>query len=387
MSTQVIRSARAKTIGSNIPDALLAGIYEAVLIPGKWRDVITDIKTLMQAQAGCFMTPYDFSLHALWSTDDVTEAAVEPYVRHFHSVEVYRPAIESAGVPRVFLSDQHMADEDILESEYYRDFLRHLGIMRFASIACGQVDGRGGLPLFSLSLFRAPEQQPFGDDDERLLLQLHSHLERAARLSVQNFRARFVLENLERALTMNEMAVCLLNAEGKLQFMNAAAEAMFAARDGLQLAAGVIRCAQATQPQWVRALADARPDSGHPAIAAALRVRRPSGRGDYLLSLTPLPESLTGWHGMLLQIVDSSALPHREPAFWEAWFGLTAAEQRLCVALLTGDDLTTCADQLGIAAGTARTQLKSVMQKTGCRRQAQLMALLIRCTGAATGGR
>lgn len=378
MSTPFARRSHAR---QSIPDALVAAIYEAVLVPDTWRDVIAGIKNLMQAPAGCFMTPYDFSLLPLWSTDDISDAAVDSYTRYFHSVEIYRPAIVAAKFPRVFLSDRHMADQEILDSEYYRDFLRHFGIMRFASVICGERDAGNGLPLFSLSLYRAPEQTPFSSEEERLLQQLHGHIERAARLSVQNFRARLVLESLDGVLTMNDMAICLLNSDGRLQFMNHAADAVFAARDGLQLVAGQIRCPPATQSQWQRALAEARPAPGRAAVAAALRVRRPSGRADHLLSLTPLPEKMTGTCGLLLQIIDGSTTLQRESACWQAWFGLTVAEQRLCTALLTGEDVGTCAEHLGIARSTARTQLKSVMQKTGCRRQAQLMAVLMRSTG------
>lgn len=63
------------------------------------------------------------------------------------------------------------------------------------------------------------------------------------------------------------------------------------------------------------------------------------------------------------------ALPH-----------LTPAEQRLAQALLEGGSLVEIAARLGIAYGTARTQLKVVFAKTGTHNQRELISLLLRTT-------
>ncbi len=60
-------------------------------------------------------------------------------------------------------------------------------------------------------------------------------------------------------------------------------------------------------------------------------------------------------------------------------FGLTRAEARLAMALISGEDsLRATADVLGIAYPTARAQLATLFEKTGVRSQAQLIRLLTR---------
>src|SRR5262245_18902994 len=54
-------------------------------------------------------------------------------------------------------------------------------------------------------------------------------------------------------------------------------------------------------------------------------------------------------------------------------FGLNSAETRLVVLLFAGASLRSCAKALGIQYETARTYLKSVFQKTGTHRQAELV--------------
>lgn len=57
-------------------------------------------------------------------------------------------------------------------------------------------------------------------------------------------------------------------------------------------------------------------------------------------------------------------------------FKLTEAESRLVIELVTGASTNEASEALGISYQTARSQLKSVFQKTNCKRQAELM---IRC--------
>jgi DNA-binding CsgD family transcriptional regulator len=59
-------------------------------------------------------------------------------------------------------------------------------------------------------------------------------------------------------------------------------------------------------------------------------------------------------------------------------FGLTPAEIRFCRHLMLGASVADAAEHTGVTVETARTRLKSIFQKTGLSRQAQLMMLLSR---------
>jgi DNA-binding CsgD family transcriptional regulator len=59
-------------------------------------------------------------------------------------------------------------------------------------------------------------------------------------------------------------------------------------------------------------------------------------------------------------------------------FGLTPAEIRLVLRLASGLPLREAAKAIGVSYETARTKLKFVFQKTGVRRQAELILLLTR---------
>ena len=56
---------------------------------------------------------------------------------------------------------------------------------------------------------------------------------------------------------------------------------------------------------------------------------------------------------------------------------LTAAEARVCSALITGENVHMLSLRLGISPQTARTHLKRIYDKTGTTRQAELLRLLV----------
>ena len=57
--------------------------------------------------------------------------------------------------------------------------------------------------------------------------------------------------------------------------------------------------------------------------------------------------------------------------------GLTAAETALVAALANGATVTEFAAQRGVSIHTARNQLKAVFQKTGARRQTELLRFVL----------
>jgi len=58
-------------------------------------------------------------------------------------------------------------------------------------------------------------------------------------------------------------------------------------------------------------------------------------------------------------------------------FGLTPAEARLALRLVTGETLRSAAAKLSITYENARTQLKNIFNKTGTCRQAELVIAIV----------
>jgi DNA-binding CsgD family transcriptional regulator len=71
------------------------------------------------------------------------------------------------------------------------------------------------------------------------------------------------------------------------------------------------------------------------------------------------------------------ALPQAPPvSLLRSLFGLTVSEAQVARSLVTGDSLIETAAATGVSHNTVRSQLRGALVKTGCTRQAELVALL-----------
>ena len=77
--------------------------------------------------------------------------------------------------------------------------------------------------------------------------------------------------------------------------------------------------------------------------------------------------------GFMVSLVENEGPGIPQAVFLENRFGLTPAQARLVIHLVEGDSLRSSAKALGIKYETVRSYLKSVFQKTGTHRQAELV--------------
>ena len=77
--------------------------------------------------------------------------------------------------------------------------------------------------------------------------------------------------------------------------------------------------------------------------------------------------------GFMVSLVENEGPGIPQAVFLENRFGLTPAQARLAIHLVEGNSLRSSAKALGVKYETVRTYLKSVFQKTGTHRQAELV--------------
>jgi len=111
-----------------------------------------------------------------------------------------------------------------------------------------------------------------------------------------------------------------------------------------------------------------------PPVALPRRGRRPILA--YPLRLSTVSAGVFADCQALLVFVDLERRARPPVEALHSAFALTAAESRLAVRMASGSPLEMVADELSISKETARTQLRSVFEKTGVHRQAELVGLL-----------
>lgn len=171
------------------------------------------------------------------------------------------------------------------------------------------------------------------------------------------------------------MPTLLFDASGRLAHGNRSAGALLAARQSLWIEHGhlVTRDAEATRKLKLELGKTARAGPGQPSAMSAVVGLPRRGRLPLLLMLAPM--RLPG--AALLFVFDPEATPGITAATVRRLFGLSPREAEVAAALCSGRTLDDLAAERGTSINTVRTQLKSVFNKTGTSRQADLVSLLL----------
>lgn len=212
------------------------------------------------------------------------------------------------------------------------------------------------------------------------------HLAKAVTLgrAFAELKSRFaaVLGALDRVL----VGMAVAKANGDIIVGNAEMGQLLDGADGLRLKQdGKLAAADDdTTEAILDAIAVAASTAaGEAANAERLVVaRRPSGRKPYLVEISPLKDSVgeleTNLEAALVHVIDPEKVPPlRMNRFAEA-YGLTAAETDVCRHIFEGLEIADIAERRDTAAATTKTQVASILSKTGVQRRAALVRLFVR---------
>ena len=166
---------------------------------------------------------------------------------------------------------------------------------------------------------------------------------------------------------------------------------------------GALHAAAPTQiTRLGNAIASARNSAGGGASAPLKLASAATGR-DYLVWVVPLAPQADQSQGretsnrfellgveatsaavllLACDLHEATGIPHESMM---TSFGLTPAEARLSSALVAGRSLADYAREVGLSRNTARNQLATIFEKTGTRRQAELVAHIIGTLWTANG--
>lgn len=175
------------------------------------------------------------------------------------------------------------------------------------------------------------------------------------------------------ALQWLYQGVLFLDPKGSILFANLAAEEILSAQDGLRRAKGSLHAERGEEIERLRALIAVSDGAiAHPVAFSRREARLPlSG------FLVPLARSADHEAAAVLFLTDPDCEHRVREDVLQLQFGLTRAEIAIALAILPGDGLAAAARRLGVFATTARTHLDNVFRKTGTRRQAQLVRLIL----------
>ncbi|WP_159993974.1 hypothetical protein [Roseomonas sp. 18066] len=374
--------------------SLIGDIYALATGPGGgrgWPGIIDDVAEMVGAQtAALHLSDPRQQRTAVLAARNLPADVAADYETHFFSRDLFLSRQDSALADHTHLSQEYLSEAEVESSEFYNDLLRHrMGNAFYAAHSRGEMDDK----MLVLGLARPREMGPFSADQSRLIRQLWPHLLRAIRVE-DRLRSSQAVAGIGFA-AVDELAIglAILKPDRKPLFMNRTARRMLLDRGGpmLQSAEGRLRLQQpGGDALFATLLAQATTSAvalrsggsmrcgradGRLALALMMMPFRPEAGGGVPLGLGDLPV-LPGPLALLM-VTDPNARPNHLADQVIAMFGVTRAEAEVAASLATGLSVEEVATQRGVRLTTLRSQVQSLLAKTGTNRQGELLRLLL----------
>jgi DNA-binding CsgD family transcriptional regulator len=245
-----------------------------------------------------------------------------------------------------------------------------------------------------IGISNAPGQDFLREEQLSLFKAITRHVGRSVRISRELWKldlANLVAEEKFETLPNSAM---LVDAFGRVVLANAAAKRMLDAHDGIILYNGRLTVSGAPDALQRLVASCARTSLEFGGPGGELVVPRTFPLSPVNVIVAPLRSRArladVPWIGFgrpvaILTVSDPDLDRQQRDEKLRSLFGLTNAEAALAAEILKGDGRRAAAQRCGITDGTAKTHLAHIFEKTGTRRQTELIRLLLSAAEASGG--
>jgi DNA-binding CsgD family transcriptional regulator len=361
---------------------LIERIYDAALEPRLWPDLISTLAKAFGGHAGSIEHEHAQSELGGGMVVGLDTAIINQYFAYYASRNVLRRVDDFAAKLRTFtpiitFDTDSLPKTDLAKTEFYADFMRPI---EMDSVMTMGLLGQGE-SVTVLSVFRPPGRPGFDREERALAERLHPHLIRAFRLGRKHADQLDANGALAAGLDQASQGLVVLDAEGRVAHVNAAAERLLAEPGGLTVLGGRLSTANAADCDRLWQLIR-RALSTEGRVGGEMKLRRSAGRAPLLITVSPIGPTraslLGGRPGAIVSLVDPDAKAGVSEAYLREDLGLTASEARIVHALVAGQSPAQIAEALGVSRFTVRSHLYHTFEKAGVSRQAELVALVSR---------
>ena len=361
---------------------LIGAIYDCVIAPERWSLVLDEICAEFGFATGALsvarLADMSAGVNAV-SGSDLAQMAQNAVSYGADIIELWGGAarIQQYPLGEPIVQSQAVAQEVISGNRYYREWALPKGL--FDAVAIGLVRDRMmvGNAIFS-------QHESAGLIGEAQLDGLHllaPHIRRA--VTISNLFDMKTVEAATFAATVEALTVgvVLADEDSTIVHANAAASAMLAAGDPIVVRHGRIAVqSAATTATLQSAVALAAKDEatlGQKGIGIPI----PRGSGDPLvihvmpLRRSPMRSGLIQRAAAALFVASAAGPPQLPRDALNQLYDLTPAEIRIFELICEGQTRADISALLGISVATVKSHLLHVFEKTGCRRQVDVVRL------------
>jgi len=314
-----------------------------------------------------------------WIAGKFDPKGMESYLAYYGRLDPLVPLFMSGRPAGELISyEQVVSEEFVRRSEFFQDFLIPFGGRH---LTCGSMF-EDSAEVVTLAVQTGVDKGPFRPEEIALLQYMWPSLATAIqvfrKLATANINSGIArLSGMLDAFEQMACAGVLVDQFGRVLRMNPRAERYL--NDSIRIEKGRLFARhRKSDTNLQRLIATATSRRNELACETVITIARPSGRPliAYFMPVQGFENSGPKSPAAIILLADPDA--DRPPAdrVLSQVFGLSAAEIRLANLIMRGLSTKDAADQLSIGYETARTELKTIFQKTGVHRQAEFVALL-----------
>ncbi|MGF2685716.1 helix-turn-helix transcriptional regulator [Marinobacter sp. DUT-3] len=356
--------------------AMLNDLYGGAMNPDGWPVFLGKLARLFHTGTASLRVTdiHDPVVHRSYTVgfDDTANATYHEGA-FFH--DPFRIPLSEGPLGKIQVSHQIIADREFEQSSHYQTIFRPNGNF----YAMGAQFDRGRQCAMHIGVHRCRRAGAFSPDEQQTLEFFSPHLKRAADLTRLIGQFESALQQAHAALDRLPFGVWILDHHLRCQWLNNVAEECARTRAfGLGLHGGKLAFSN---------------ESMHNQLRAAVRLLQDGTCNTHSISVSPRGASLAlvnyrqgpssfgttayGGETVLAFLLNPDRPVTLNTNHLMSIYRLTPAEIRLAGELVRGHDIKEASACLGISVHTARTQLKSVMQKMQVTRQADMVRCLL----------
>ncbi len=363
---------------------LIGYLYDAGLQPELWGVAFDRLQTYFGWTSGGIHihSPERAGTDVSYSAN-IDASALKLYAERYLAVSPVTRYLADKTVGAVCAINFLQRESEWTKGEFFHEFVRQLNDAHYYGGALlATHEGR----MVKLSFQRRKKDGPFTSRELRELAMLGPHFERALQISQQLAQGRERHAAMTSLLDGLEFAVFLLDRAGRVVLRNRRSEDLLSRGSDLRLKQGRLCLAGAAEDERLLRLIQ---ESTRTAVGAglhaggALSVPELGPERRLCLLVTPLTSASGQWDFPGEQICAGvfvsapSAWRSLGPQVLMSWFGLTPAEAQLAERLANGERPEDIADDRQVSRETIKVQTRSIYEKVGVHRQAQLARLLL----------
>ncbi len=355
-------------------DAIIREIYEASVNHGAWERVLVQVADLINATGGYLLIVDQIKRCPIFSVVGrlPKKSDRQQCTTYYHQLDANLHQLRDSPTSQWVFDQFYFHEGAVPSNKLAADLLLRYGRCWTAANRLAELDGLEVIIGFQ----RGTAQPAFGPLEAAALQGMSEHLRLAAHLMLKTLPHTQKVHSGFGILDQISHAVVVTDCENRIYFANRVAGSFFRMADGL-----VTRNHKLHSLLNDRALTTQIRAAVTEGKIGALSIPRPSKRPSYNLIISPLTSATSPVHmhqraSALIQIANPDHHPVLMTDLLASLYKLTPAETRLTLRLFDGVTPAEYALEAEISIATVRTQIRSVLDKTHTRRQAELIKLL-----------